>query len=267
MTNNNNNYYFYYTQLAEALLKLSGEILWTRYLLRWFGLPAALEGAITGSWVSDSKLLGKVMAYTMIGYYPLENLAYTVWKAPTFPLQYIVPQRLLRTMISPNNKKEQDRTMTTTYTYDPSKFASRASAWSCRFWLAFIVLDAVRSMMVLHKLQDEEAKEQEEDAESSKGIGSQNDDDENNDGDDDDETTSAAAARQKQRKKLVVDGLVRTERLQLVRNFLYSIQAVQWSLPNWDTQPWLPPDIVNGICWLESIVGMYQTVRNFQDSS
>jgi hypothetical protein len=68
--------------VIESLAALSGELSWTRYILRFFGFPAALEGIESGSWGSSSKWLGKAMAWTMIGFYPLEHLAYLHWKAP-----------------------------------------------------------------------------------------------------------------------------------------------------------------------------------------
>jgi hypothetical protein len=236
-----NNSNSYHTHLAESLLSLSGEISWTRYLLRCFGLPVALEGADSGSWVADSKRLGRTMAWTMVAYYPLENLAYVLWKAPKLPVHHVLPERVL--LGSPTRPGQ------TSAAYDPARFASKASAWSCRFWLAFIVLDVARSVMALQQLQATAAQE----AAAENGR--------NSDSNDDDDGTRTLAATQKKKQA----AMVRTERLQLVRNFLYMVQAIQWSLPNWDTQPWLPTDVVNGLCWLESIVGMYQTVRNFQD--
>ena len=50
-------------------------------------------------------------------------------------------------------------------------------------------------------------------------------------------------------------------RLQLLRNALFLLPAIHWSLPNWDTQPWLPSKAVNGLMWVESMVSLYQTSR------
>jgi hypothetical protein len=48
-------------------------------------------------------------------------------------------------------------------------------------------------------------------------------------------------------------------RLQLLRNALFLLPAIHWSLPNWDTKPWLPSKAVNGLMWVEAMVSLYQT--------
>lgn len=50
-------------------------------------------------------------------------------------------------------------------------------------------------------------------------------------------------------------------RLQLLRNALFLLPAIHWSLPNWDTKPWLPSKAVNGLMWIEAMVSLYQTAR------
>ena len=112
---------FYRGSLREALTKLSGELLWARYATRLVALPTALEGIQSGSWGSP-KVLGKAMAWSMLLYYPLEYIAYVKWKAP---------------QLGASNSKT------------PHRLAERASAWSCRCWVAYIVLDIVRSTLAL----------------------------------------------------------------------------------------------------------------------
>lgn len=168
-----------------ALEKLSDELCWARYVNRFLGFPAALEGVRSGSWGSP-KELGKLMAWTMIGYYPLEHVAYLRWKTPDI----CFPSRT------------------------ESRLAAKASAWSCRFWLGYILLDILRSALTLPEKKNEDD------------------------------------------KKPVT--LSRTERLQCVRNALFLLPAVNWSLPNWDTQPLLKPVVCNVLMWLESIACMYQ---------
>lgn len=51
-------------------------------------------------------------------------------------------------------------------------------------------------------------------------------------------------------------------RLQLLRNALFLLPAIHWSLPNWDTKPWLPSKTVNGLMWVEAMVSLYQTSRS-----
>jgi hypothetical protein len=36
------------------------------------------------------------------------------------------------------------------------------------------------------------------------------------------------------------------------------LPCINWSLPNWDIDPMLPENVVNGLMWLESIVCLYQ---------
>lgn len=179
---------FYPKRVRAAMEKLSDEVCWTRYVNRFFGLPTSIEGVRSGSWAS-SKALGKAMAWTMIGYYPLEHVAYLKWRAPDICL----PSR------------------------SDSRLAARASAWSCRFWLAYIILDTLRVF-------------------PSKDISELSSEEENS--------------------------IARQERLQLVRNALFVLPAVSWSLPKWDTDPLFSPPVCNWLMWLESIVCMYQGVSS-----
>jgi hypothetical protein len=132
----------------------------------------------------------------MIGYYPLEHLAYLKWKVPDIYL----PSR------------------------SDSRLAAKASAWSCRFWFAYIVLDIVRSTFALPSTSNNNEKEEEK----------------------------------------VSNTASRTERLQILRNALFFLPAVNWSLPKWDIDPLLSPEVCNGLMWLESVVCMYQGVSNVQ---
>ena len=64
---------FYIKSTRNALEKLSDEVMWARYINRFFGLPSAIEAAQTGDYGSP-KALGKAMAWMFIGYYPCEHL-------------------------------------------------------------------------------------------------------------------------------------------------------------------------------------------------
>jgi hypothetical protein len=201
---------FYRTSMTatgrEALIHLSGQISWARYINRLLGWPAAIEAAKSGSWGGSSnnnKALGKMMAWSMVLYYPLEYISYVKWQVPKWGMAS-------RTKIP--------------------RLAEQASAWSCRFWCAYIVLDVVRSSLALTTTATEETI-----------------------------TSSLALTTAQQQRR-------RTEGLQILRNALFFLPAVHWSLPNWDTHPWLPDDLVNGCMWLESIACMYQGIRNVQDS-
>lgn len=258
--------------VIESLAALSGELSWARYILRFFGLPAALEGIESGSWASSSsKGLGKALAWTMVFYYPLEHIAYLYWKAPKMHWISTGSNSSSRSSISyatkwnPFGQRMAQRRLTSSTagnatcpatnsggdlvrpSMTSSQIAGKASAWSCRFWLAFLVLDIARSAIELQKVQKKKK---------------QNDDDNNKDkrsnlnGDAQDSTDAVDPSQ---------SSMVRTERLQIARNALYILPALHWSLPNWDTKPWLPNDVVNGLCWVEAVVGMYQGIRNFQE--
>ena len=153
--------------------------MWARYINRFFGLPASVSAAQTGCYGSP-KALGKAMAWMLIGYYPCEHLAYLKWKAPGF------------------------------CSSADSRLAAKSSAWSCRFWLAYIVLDVRRSTLFL-KSKDEKDEEKS-----------------------------------------------RSERLQLMRNFLFLLPAINWSLPHWDTKPLLSPIVCNSLMLSEALVCLYQ---------
>ena len=115
----------FWRKREDALKKLSGEILMGRYLLRLYGLPSAIEGARTGSWGGKSvwsQRLGKIMAWSMIVFYPMEHLAYIGWKSPK-----LCPPATVR--------------------------ASQLSAFSCRAWTAYLLAEIAQSLLGLRELQ------------------------------------------------------------------------------------------------------------------
>ena len=217
--------------VAESLLKLQGEISWARYLLRFFGFPAAINDEnLTIPWAKGniSTNLGKVMSWTMVAYYPLEHLSYLLWKAPGI-------HWLPGAHSSSAPKRDGPGACLNRERYSPAELAAKASAWSCRFWLAWIVLDIVRSTIALREMQQTEAVEKAE--------------------------KESSLQQQDKYKEIAI---IRTKKMQILRGALYLLPAINWSLPDWDTKPWLSGDFVNGLCWLESMLGLYQGVQNFQ---
>jgi len=201
------------TVARKALVTISGELNWARYVTRLLGLPTALEGVQSGSWAAQ-KSLGRAMAWAMVFYYPLENLAYLKWKAP----EWIGTPKFASSLT-----KGESQT-------GPSRLAARATAWSCRFWVAYMVLDIVRSTLALRP-------------------------------------TIIASPEQQEgpSTELVVEvsnDTKRNERLQILRNVLFLAPTIHWSLPNWDTQPWLSETVCNSLLWLEAVVCMYQGIKN-----
>ena len=177
--------YYVFPSGREGLRKLSGDIGFARMALRLLGTPTALHAYQTGSWSLDSnkpihKLLGKILAGSMVGYYPAEALAYTHW---------MVPKWLAR-----------------------GRSAEIFSAWSCRCWLAYIAAESVQCLL---QWKDSDDKDEQRDAQ-----------------------------------------------LKLVRNALWTLPALHWSLPNWDRKPWLSDGVVNGLMLAEAVVSMYQGIVN-----
>jgi hypothetical protein len=109
--------------LSSGLRKIYSDMMMVRYALRLFGLPMSLEAVRTGSWYSGWKdryiiILGKIMSWAMVFYYPYEHAAYLHWMAP----------KLVRAD------------------------AERCTAISCRFWLAYVFADLASSVLKIKEL-------------------------------------------------------------------------------------------------------------------
>lgn len=242
-------------RVAESLLKLQGEISWARYVLRFFGFPAAINDVanMENGWATgnNANRIGRVMSWSMVAYYPLENLAYLLWKGPgirwlpivslTTPMQ----KNPVASTTCPNN--------TSAYRYSSAQLASKASAWSCRLWLTWIVLDIVRCTMALREIEQTSDHPSEETAKPASAA--------NDDGLRQTDSVEEEAAESLQHKAIAT---IRTEHMRILRNALYVLPAINWSLPQWDTKPWLSGDLVNGLCWVESVIGLYQGVHDYQ---
>ncbi len=233
------------SKTKKALLNLQGEISWARYLLRFFGFPAAIDAVdLKSSWAAGntSNRLGRVMSWTMIGYYPLEHLSYLFYKAPEIPWLPILSPTLAQ-------NSDGNASCPNSAHYSSAQLASKASAWSCRFWLAWIVLDIVRCTMELRATQQKTM--------GSPSIPS-------------DDSTSVDCSKDKA-ETLQHDGggssgtiNFTTKHIRILRDALYVLPAVTWSLPKWDTDPLLSGSTVNGLCWLESVLGLYQGVDDYR---
>jgi hypothetical protein len=190
----------------ESLHKLSVEICWGRYINRIFGLPASIEEARNCSF--DSGAIRALLAWSMVAYYPLEHLAFIKWKAPN--LRFPSP-------------------------WPDDRVAAKATAWSCRFWLLYTVVDIARSTLALREAANKVAERTANSSSSGEDL----------------------AAIQK---------LQRNERLQIIRNLLFTLPGFSWSLPNWDIDPWLSENVVNSLLWTESVVCMYQAISKYKTS-
>lgn len=116
-------------KISIGLRKLSAEISFTRYVLRFFGMPITLDALRNPeSPFSKNKTVNKIMAYSMLLYYPLEYLAYAKWKAPE-----LVPGKVN---------------------------ASWCSMWSTRLWMIYIITDMIDSRTNVQTLIKEKVKMQ-----------------------------------------------------------------------------------------------------------
>jgi len=245
-------------RVVESLLTLQGEISWARYLLRFFGFPAAINDLdLQSGWSTgnNSHRIGRVMSWTMVFYYPLENLAYLLWKAPGIRWLPIISTTPIQNPESTTCPKPGKSENFITRRYSSAQLASKASAWSCRFWLTWIVLDIVRCALSLREIQQADASKTMTPTSSTHKGSRQT-------------CTQEESVETSQRKDSLLNTIitVRTEHMRILRNLLYVLPAITWSLPSWDTDPLLSGDVANGLCWLESMVGLYQGVNDYQKS-
>ena len=54
---------------------------------------------------------------------------------------------------------------------------------------------------------------------------------------------------------------IRHVRLQVLRSLLFILPAINWSLPNWATNPLLSEPILNGLMLTEAYTSVYQSLR------
>jgi hypothetical protein len=118
-----------YKVLSPSIRKLYADLSMMRYVLRLYGMPAAIEGVRSGSWSGgswkDARIhkLAKLMAYSMVIYHPLEHIAWAKWTMPK---------------LIPSSRVD----------------GNRLSAWSCRFWIVFIFADLISSILKNRELEE-----------------------------------------------------------------------------------------------------------------
>eukprot|EP00542_Grammatophora_oceanica_P004089 CAMPEP_0194065296 /NCGR_PEP_ID=MMETSP0009_2-20130614/85353_1 /TAXON_ID=210454 /ORGANISM="Grammatophora oceanica, Strain CCMP 410" /LENGTH=264 /DNA_ID=CAMNT_0038718105 /DNA_START=113 /DNA_END=903 /DNA_ORIENTATION=+ len=205
--------------VSKALRKLYNEVTFTRYLLRFYGLPDALLAFRTGGWTVGSskfaKFLGSLMALCMVGYYPLEHVAYVKWMLPP-------------SLQSSSSSRKGWHT------------AESLSAYSCRFWLVYLIAESTQTSLSLWRLYREQEQAIKDNHQSEEAS-------DNNNNEQDDFSVA-----------------IRSHQLQLARSLLFTLPCYSWSLPNWDTQPWLPEGTCHGLLWIESVVSMVQAIRSYR---
>mmetsp|Transcript_16805 Transcript_16805/g.26218 ORF Transcript_16805/g.26218 Transcript_16805/m.26218 type:complete len:271 (+) Transcript_16805:262-1074(+) len=128
--------------------------------------------------------------------------------------------------------------------------AEKFSAYSCRAWALYVVADIVSSFLKIRELckRDEDIRKQlaslKISEEYSKSDGKVQMKEWENE------------LEQLERKKYL-------QRLQLWRNAFYFLPLVNWSLPNWETDPWLPENLRNGLMLAESIICIWQSIYSY----
>lgn len=114
------------SDLSPTLRKIYSDLSMMRYFLRFYGWPVAIECVICkddGNQWNDTRIekLTKMMAWSMVFYYPLEHVAAIKWNMPKF----------FRNVN-----------------------ANKLSAWSCKCWLVYILGDLVSSYLKVRELEN-----------------------------------------------------------------------------------------------------------------
>jgi hypothetical protein len=242
--------------LSRWVLKLYGEVSMARYVTRLLGFPHAVEAVVNASWTSASpsssssssststgtdkqnmlntvySAIGKVLSWSMVGYHPTELAAYVLWMKPASSTAAI------------ERREYECRHRRSLFPQISTWSAETWSYVSCRFWLAYVVAELLQCVVQGYELR---SLLQEQQGQTSKEMEILEDT-----SDELDHHTQQAQL-QRQLNNVTLQGL---------RNALFLVPCIQWSLPHWDTRPWLPVSTVNTLMWLESIVCLYQALRN-----
>jgi len=212
----------------QWMSRISDQVSWARYVTRLLGFPVAVEAALTDSWTLDKsspvyRTIGKLLAYSMVGYHPTEMVAYLQWQKPAPPASSSAVADYQGEL-----KKKWWQAPPATWSYI-----------SCRFWLVYIAAELTQCILQwrelrARKLALEEAKKQDSSTAGDKSSCSIPD----------------------------LNAQLANVQLQTVRNALFLLPCIHWSLPKWDTQPWLRPYTVNALMWGEAVVSLYQAIQN-----
>mmetsp|Transcript_7085 Transcript_7085/g.10158 ORF Transcript_7085/g.10158 Transcript_7085/m.10158 type:complete len:253 (+) Transcript_7085:238-996(+) len=117
----------FHKEFSPSLQNIFSDLNTVRYILRFYGLPQAMEGFRSGSWSggkwNDKKIhkLASIMALSMLFYHPLEHVAYAKYKMPK---------------LMPNSIN-----------------SAKLFAWSSRFWLIYIIADWASSVLKIRELR------------------------------------------------------------------------------------------------------------------
>ena len=228
---------------SQWLHKLYGEVSWARYILRILQFPMALDAVLNHRWTAQAlkcddassttqriyNVIGKVLSYSMLVYYPTELMAYLLWMKPPAPLQL---SSAAATVSSHEIRCSDGACLVQKSRWFALYAPPQPSTWppekwsylSCRCWLAYVVAELVQSVVQWKELQQPEPR-------------------------DVDPNTNVDVRHQ---RTMIA--------LQSIRNALFMLPCLQWSLPKWDTEPLCPTYTINTLMWFESLVSLYQAV-------
>jgi translation initiation factor 2 beta subunit (eIF-2beta)/eIF-5 len=231
---------------SQWLHKLYGEVSWARYILRILQFPMALDAVLNNSWTTQAavkcdaspttgdpsttqriyNVVGKVLSYSMLLYYPTELMAYLLWMKPPNPLSTTTAVAKQQILCTDGICLVEKRRWLSLYappqlsTWTPEKW----SYLSCRCWLAYVAAELIQCVVQYKELLPQVPNDE--------GLSSNRD-------------------LERQRRMIVLQG---------VRNALFLLPCLQWSLPKWDTQPLCPTYTINTLMWFESLVSLYQAI-------
>ena len=218
----------------EGLDRVYESIFMSRYVGRFWGFGNAVDGMVNGSWgepegegswsgAQERNDIARLQAACMACYHPLEIIAWLGWVTKW--------------------KRRGGGWR------DPDKM----SAWSCRFWLLYILLNLVKNGKKLNAISSAErgGRSSGQDkgdsrASDTKGGGSPQDD-----ADDVPESKTVALCEISRREAKVA----------IVKDVCYALPALTWSLPQWSTKPILSKKTVNMFCMAEALVNLWELIK------
>lgn len=126
--------------------------------------------------------------------------------------------------------------------------AEQFSAWSCRAWALYVIADIVASLLKIKELR-------ENDEDIRKKLANMKTSYSKSDG--------KVQTKEWEEELEQLDRKRYSEKLQLWRNAFYFLPLVNWSLSNWETDPWLPEDVRNGLMLAESVTCIWQSFCSY----
>ena len=218
--NNNNNNNSSSSSSSMALYKLSLDLSFARYATRLLELPVAVQAAWTGCWTAKASSSSSSSTKKE----KLQNVYNWLGRGLSWSMVGYYPAEYAAYLLWMLPVQLQ--------TAESNRRAAKFSAWSCRCWLVYLVSDLVQSLLQWKEQQQQLQLQQQQ---------------EENMGEHTMTTTTTTAA------------LMTSAKLQSLRSALFLLPCIHWALPNWDTKPWLPTKVVNGLMWMEAMVSLYQS--------